>query len=369
MGASDALVFFYEKVAYSSEHLSIIVEHNKTSGEQKRGTRWAEGETAGRLNDRGLSHARVGSIDNFGQGRTLKGPAVTVVGVSQNAEHLLDRVHEEIRSRDFSRNTLKNYTTAVSRFLKRVDPSQIDEPGRCFKKHLIYLRDEAGLAASTVNQHAAALSFFFEEVLGIDAGSDRDIRMKIGKPLPRVHSQEEVSRILKAPRNEKHRLLLMLAYGCGLRLGEIEHLKRTNIHLDRKVITIRMGKGKKDRLVMLDDELAPILKDWLAHGSGNEYLFEGYNPGTPLSKRTIEKVYSKACESCGIAAKGGIHSLRHSFATHLLEQGVSLRYIQELLGHSSPKTTEIYTHVAAHKIAQIRSPIAGMLRTEGPNTT
>jgi site-specific recombinase XerD len=139
-------------------------------------------------------------------------------------------------------------------------------------------------------------------------------------------------------------------------------LRPNDIDLDRKTITIRKAKGMRDRIVMLDDELAPYVSSWLNNGCGPEFLFEGYARGKHLSKRTVEKIYTNACIKQNIDSKGGIHSLRHSFATHLLEQGVDLRYIQELLGHSSSKTTEIYTHVAMHKITCIRSPIAGLLK-------
>ena len=138
-----------------------------------------------------------------------------------------------------------------------------------------------------------------------------------------------------------------------------------DIDFDRKVVWVRKGKGKKDRIIMLDQDIAPFVAAWMEAGCGRKYLFEGYVPGKAISKRTIEKVYDNACSKLGIDNQGGIHSLRHSFATHLLEQGVDLRYIQELLGHSSSKTTEIYTHVAAHRIIAIRSPIAGLLKTTG----
>ena len=138
-------------------------------------------------------------------------------------------------------------------------------------------------------------------------------------------------------------------------------LKPEDIDLERKVIWIRKAKGRKDRMVMLDETLIPYVSSWLKDGCGVTSLFEGYRPGNHLSKRTVEKIYTIACEKRKVDPQGGIHSLRHSFATHLLEQGVDLRYIQELLGHASTKTTEIYTHVAAHKIVAIRSPIAGLL--------
>jgi len=129
-----------------------------------------------------------------------------------------------------------------------------------------------------------------------------------------------------------------------------------NFGLD--VIIIREGKGKKDRSVMFDIELKRELKIYYDIDKCTEYVFEGYKPGVPLSGRTIEKIYENACKKAGIRSVGGIHTLRHSFATHLLENGVDLRYIQELLGHSRSTTTEIYTHVSSNKIGKIRSPLA-----------
>jgi integrase/recombinase XerD len=161
-----------------------------------------------------------------------------------------------------------------------------------------------------------------------------------------------------AESNLKHRLILMLAYGCGLRLNEIRHLKREDIERDRAVITVRQGKGKKDRIIMLDEALRPALDAYLKKGAGRVWLFEGYDPGQMISSRTIGLIFDHACQKAGVAKKSRIHGLRHSFATHLLEQGTDLRYIQELLGHNSSKTTEIYTHVSKAAITRIRSPLA-----------
>jgi len=151
---------------------------------------------------------------------------------------------------------------------------------------------------------------------------------------------------------------LKLAYGCGLRLSEIRNLRKQDINFGRDVIIIREGKGKKDRSVMFDIELKRELKIYFDIDKCTEYVFEGYNPGVPLSIRTIEKVYENACKKAGIRIVGGIHTLRHSFATHLLENDVDLRYIQELSGLSRSTTTEINTHVSSKKIGKIRSPLA-----------
>jgi integrase/recombinase XerD len=150
----------------------------------------------------------------------------------------------------------------------------------------------------------------------------------------------------------------MFAYGCGLRLNELTCLKREDFDLDRDVINIRKAKGMKDRTVMIDPVLKPEIENYLKATEGQIWLFEGQTPGQKIASRTIELVYDHACEKAGVVKKGGIHCLRHSFATHLLEQGTDLRYIQELLGHSSSKTTEIDTHVSKSAISRIRSPLA-----------
>lgn len=330
--AFEGLGFFYRKVAPSDAHMAVI--ENRMGGKEKK--------TAHR--DESSDHSRSPEECS----------AVT------DNQRLLDKLRQELRVRNYSKNTLGSYSTAVLRFLNAMTPEDCVDWAGAFKRYLIHLQDEK-LAPNTINQYAAAIQFFFQEVLEVDPGDDLRIRLKTGKPLPRVHSQENVGRIIHAPRNPKHRLMLMFAYGCGLRLGEIRMLRRKDIDPERKIVWVRKAKGRKDRMVMLDEEMLPTVREWFRYGCGREFLFEGYTPGKSISKRTIEKVYENACTKTGIDRQGGIHSLRHSFATHLLEQGVDLRYIQELLGHNSSKTTEIYTHVAAHKLAEIRSPIAAVM--------
>ena len=145
---------------------------------------------------------------------------------------------------------------------------------------------------------------------------------------------------------------------CGLRLSELQNLQKQDFEFARGLLRIRQAKGKKDRMVMLDEVMLPALKTFINSVRGNHWLFEGQYPGTKISTKTISLVFDHACRKAGVEKKGGIHTLRHSFATHLLEQGTDLRYIQELLGHSSSKTTEIYTHVSNKVITKIRSPLA-----------
>ncbi len=150
----------------------------------------------------------------------------------------------------------------------------------------------------------------------------------------------------------------LLAYGCGFRLNELRHLKHEDFEFDRDIINIRKAKGMKNRTVMLDPVLKSEVENYFKNTKGQLWFFEGQIPRQMMAPRTIELIYDHACQKAGVIKKGGIHCLRHSFATHLLEQGTDLRFIQELLGHSSSKTTEIYTHVSKSAITRIRSPLA-----------
>lgn len=344
----ESILFFYSKVAVSSVHQELIKQNNPHK------------EIIELPKDQENRGSERFSGDRKPEEKSSKYNVLT----DEERKELLEKLRLEINARNLSRCTLSNYTGAVSRFLNFLNQASTSDWSNTFKSFLVWLRDEQMLAASTINQYAASVAFFMEEVLELKRGEDLLIRMKTGKALPRLHSLEKVSLIISAPTNYKHRLILMLCYGCGLRLGEVCVLKPTDIDMERHVVRIRSAKGKKDRIVMLDNELEPYVRSWLKRGCGKEYLFEGYVPGKHLTKRTVERIYTNACEKLGIDTQGGIHSLRHSFATHLLEQGVDLRYIQELLGHASTKTTEIYTHVAAHKIAIIRSPIASLLKKD-----
>lgn len=177
------------------------------------------------------------------------------------------------------------------------------------------------------------------------------------RKLPDVLTQDEVKRLFSGVTNPKHRMVLMVIYSAGLRIGEAARLRLEDMDPARKMIHIRGGKGKKDRFTMLSEKVMNELTGYLAVFKPTKYLFEGEREGKPYSPSSIQQVFRKAIENASITKPATVHTLRHSFATHLLEQGVDLRYIQELLGHASSKTTEIYTHVSAKNIAAIRSPL------------
>ncbi len=183
--------------------------------------------------------------------------------------------------------------------------------------------------------------------------------MKTGRALPKVYSEVQIEKILRAPTNLKHRHILMLVYGCGLRLEEIRMLHSDDFDFTKNLLRLRKGKGQKDRIVMLDPKIKEALHIFLKNKpDGRIFTRDGSNG--LLDRRTISKIFDNACAKAGVLKLGGIHTLRHSFATHLLEQGTDLRYIQEILGHANSKTTEIYTHVSARVIGNIKSPISNL---------
>jgi integrase/recombinase XerD len=271
---------------------------------------------------------------------------------------MVDQLQKEMQARNFSRRTMVNYSAAVERFFGMIKKHPSTITADALKQYFINLHEKENLAPRTVNLAAAAIAFFYEHVLNLASRTDALPRMKPGRQLPKVYSELEIENLLSAEKNPKHRLVLMLAYGCGLRLAEIRHLKPADIDFARDIICIRQGKGQKDRQVMLDPSIKAELSTYLRMNPGLIFLFEGYKAGIALTSATISKIYEHACEKAGITRQGGIHTLRHSFATHLLEHGTDLRYIQELLGHASSKTTEIYTHVSTRAIRTIRSPIS-----------
>jgi len=270
---------------------------------------------------------------------------------------LMERAGRELRLRNYGRSTQGNYLSNIRSYLSRLSR----EPGAgdtgAIREYLLELREKQGLAPRTVNLARASISFLYAEILGFPGVVPQLPRMRGQRSLPKVYSPGEVESLLKAPSFPPHRLVLMTAYACGLRLSEIRDLRRQDLDFDRGLLWVRRGKGGKDRAVMLDPGLAERLKAFTESKEGAAHVFTSSFSGKPYSRRTIEMIYHNACKKAGIRARGGIHCLRHSFATHLLEQGTDLRSIQVLLGHSSSRTTEIYTHVSARHITKIQSPL------------
>jgi site-specific recombinase XerD len=362
----DALLFFYTNIVPSDEHIRVLrdmrlsLSPDPLSAPKQKSLMPPEHEFNGHIRSKF-------DFPKKSDSPTLpirSQPTNVESKVNYNKTMLLTRLTDELNVRNYSQRTVRTYVDAVGRYLDSLKKFPAHDDNQAIKSYLIALKSSNGYAARTVNLAAGAISFFYREVIRDSASVDALPRMKPGKSLPKVYSAEELERMIGALENEKHRLVLFMAYGCGMRLSEIQNLKPKDIDWDRRVIRIK-GKGSKDRQVMLDPCIAGFLEQYLSQRPNLVYLFEGQTKGSPYPKRTIEKIYDNACRAAGIARKGGIHSLRHTFATHLLEQGTGLRQIQELLGHSSIKTTEIYTHVSNKEISKIRSPLANLRLKNG----
>jgi site-specific recombinase XerD len=239
--------------------------------------------------------------------------------------------------------------------MKPKHPRVVTEPE--IKNYLLHLIETKHFAASSVNQTFNALRFLYVDLYDMPFKIGNVPRPRKERRLPDILTQEEVKHLLKTVLNPKHRMVLMITYSAGLRIGEVTRLRPEDIDGERRMIHIRGGKGKKDRYTMLSEKVMNDLSDYLSVYKPAKYLFEGDRDGKPYSQSSIQHVFRNAVENAGIKKPVTVHTLRHSFATHLLEQGVDLRYIQQLLGHASSKTTEIYTHVSTKNIATIRSPL------------
>jgi site-specific recombinase XerD len=313
----DALVFFYTNVVRSDKHVENI----------KRGF-------VSNFTDN--SRRPANTPPKPPQGEIIKPPLKMPQKPAEEVfassiPGYLKSMQTELKVRNYSHRTIKNYGAAVSQYLNWLnkEPTENDVPE--IKKFQLYLKDARKYSPRTVNLVTAAIQFFYLNVLHLKLPVEILPRMKTGRQLPKVYSEEDIEKILSGVDNPKHRLILMVAYACGLRLSELRYLRPEDIDLDRETILVRQGKGKKDRVVMLDPSIKAEIALFLRNGRGKTFLFEGYMPGHTLSTATIEKIYYHACENAKVKPKGGIHTLRHSFATHLLEHGTDLRYIQELL--------------------------------------
>ncbi len=222
--------------------------------------------------------------------------------------------------------------------------------------HQLMLGEKA-YSFQTVNQSVNAIKLYYQGYLKREFELQDVIRPKTGRQLPKVWNKEEMRKILKTSDcNLKHKTLLSIIYGSGLRIGEALNLKLNDIDSKRMQIRVLGGKGNKDRYTILGKSFLVLLRDYYKEFKPKEYLFEGQFGGK-YSATSAGNVLSKAIEKSGVPKRGGLHSLRHSFTTHLLESGTDLRYIQELLGHNSSKTTEMYTHLSNKYLQQIKSPL------------
>ncbi len=263
-----------------------------------------------------------------------------------------------LRLKGYSNHTIKTYSSLFSRFLSYmsfVPPHKLSSAD--VRAYLEFLLATTTLSETYINQVISSLKFYFRYVCPRSDIDFRSIpRPKRHKRLPIVLSEREVADLLNSLTNLKHRAVLSLIYGSGLRVSEASKLTPTDIDSKRMLVIVRDGKGRKDRVTVLSQRVLEILRDYYRAYRPRKWLFEGEG-GRRYHERSIQNVFQHAREKAGIKKGVTVHSLRHSFATHLLENGTDLRYIQELLGHKSSKTTEIYTHVSKTALSRIKSPL------------
>jgi len=262
-----------------------------------------------------------------------------------------------MKHRRYSESTINTYTDAVKQFLVYYMDREIlslcnDDVVEFTHEHIVKNK----LSFSYQNQLVNGVKLFFREVEKSKIEIDKLQRPRREHKLPNVLSKEEVKAILEAPKNKKHKAMLSLIYACGLRRSELLNLKPKDVDSNRKILIIRNAKGRKDRIAPISEKIIEMLRDYYTKYKPKVWLFEGQYAGEKYSEASLQKVLKNALDIAKIRKPVTLHWLRHSYATHLLENGTDLRYIQELLGHKSSKTTEIYTHVSTKSIQQIKSP-------------
>ncbi|MEM5867627.1 MAG: tyrosine-type recombinase/integrase [Candidatus Aenigmatarchaeota archaeon] len=264
----------------------------------------------------------------------------------------LQKLENELKLRGFSERTIKMYLFYNQKFLEFVNkkPEEVVEDDI---KAFIAKKMERGISSKSIVLIKAALKFFYDEILKKNIVNFKS--PKIPKKLPTVLTREEVRKLIEVIDNEKHKLMVMMLYSSGLRLSELINLKVEDLELKEKIGWVRTGKGEKDRAFIISEKVLEKLEKFIVGKNPSDYLFNGRNG--KLSPRAIQKIVSNAAKKAGIAKKVSPHTLRHSFATHLLESGENIRKIQELLGHSSLNTTQVYTHISIEEIKKVKSPL------------
>lgn len=274
---------------------------------------------------------------------------------------LRDQMVMEMRLRNYSDKTIEDYTRHIVWYTKYFgcSPAELGKAEiKCYLHHLLVERE---LSWSYVNVSYSALQFLYETTLKRCWNVAKIPRPKSGLKLPEILSDNELVRLFEATHNFKHRMLLMITYAAGLRISETAKLKLSHIDSDRMQIRVEQGKGRKDRYTLLSAPLLPELRRYYRQYRPQTYLFEGKKSGVPLSTEAIRKVFKRARESAGIKKQATVHTLRHCFATHLMENGVDLFTIKQLMGHRSIQTTLLYVRIRHEHIRTVVSPLDKLL--------
>jgi site-specific recombinase XerD len=272
-------------------------------------------------------------------------------------DQVLARLADELSLRRYSGRTRKAYLHHVKVFLQYVARPVADLDESHVRAYLIHRIEDDDVSTAYHAQAVSALRFLFRVVLQRTNAIASVPRPKRGRVLPAVLGREDTHRILEAIENPKHLAIVVLMYSAGLRVSEVVRLRIEDLDPERELIRVRAGKGRKDRYTLLSRRAFQIVRRYIDEFGPSTWLFTGSRPNKPISTRAAQKIVELARKRAGLTARASAHTLRHSFATHLLENGTDVRHIQELLGHSSARTTQIYTHVSRRDLGRIRSPL------------
>lgn len=289
------------------------------------------------------------------------GKSSVFLEMSKSKEENESKKHLKMYSREmyiknYSRMTIKAYVGHLRRYMEynsQYHTLNIEN----IKQYLLYIQQNKENSSSYIAQCICALKFWYCAILNISVDSFSINMPRRETKLPNYLSKEEIRLIFKNVENIKHKTILMIIYSAGLRIGEAVKLKTTDILSEQHFISVKKAKGNKDRITLLSLKALEELRNYYRKYKPDVWLFPGQDAEKHITERSVQRIFEKACKKAGIKKKATVHWLRHSFATHLLEYGVDIRYIQELLGHQSTKTTEIYTHVCTNIIQKIKNPL------------
>ena len=278
---------------------------------------------------------------------------------SQNIKALQNFI-EILKLKSYSESTIKTYTNEFLQLLQLLKNKPADDLTVAdLKRYMVFAVEKQGISENTAHSRLNALKFYFEQVLRREKFFWEIPRPKKPIQLPQVFNQDEIAAIINSLQNKKHKVMLMLAYSAGLRVSEVVALRTYHIDSKRMIILIKQAKGKKDRIVSLSPVLLVMLREYAVDYKPDKkgYLFEGSTKGTAYSTRSLQEVLQAAKTKAGVIKPGSIHSLRHSFATHLIDKGTDVTMIQKLLGHNDIKTTLRYLHTSNKDLLKIISPL------------
>lgn len=271
-----------------------------------------------------------------------------------NFQELIKKIEDELKLRNYSHRTIKSYLLCLVDYFKYIKNVVKIPDTELIKKYLLE-KQAKGQSSQTINLYLNAIKYFYREICKNSVPID--IRFaKTASKLPIVLSRNEIEKIINSIENKKHRLLVSLSYGAGFRISEALNLKVKDVNLDELTIHIKGAKGNKDRISVIAEKLKPDLDELITLQEPDDYVFPS-NRGGKLDERSAQKIFANALRATGIKKEATFHSLRHSFATHLLENGVDVRYVQALLGHQNIRTTQIYTKVTNPSLRNIKSPL------------